>query len=144
MWFREEVQAVPRQADLTLQVAAGILRNSAGEILITERIEDGPLHGLWEFPGGKISAGESAQVALCRELREELGIDVLAQEHFQSITHAYADRTVVLNFFFVKRWRGVPAGQEGQRIRWVDAAGLDPADLLPADAPLLDALREMT
>jgi len=127
-----------------LQVAAGILRNAAGEILITERIEEGPFHGLWEFPGGKIAAGESAHMALCRELREELGIDVLAHEHFQSIKHTYADRTVELDFFFVDQWRGEPAGQEGQRLRWVDVARLDAAELLPADAPLVDALRELT
>lgn len=135
---------MPRQTDLTLQVAAGILRNAAGEILITERIEDGPFRGLWEFPGGKIAAGESAQMALCRELREELGIDVLAHEHFQSIMHTYADRTVELDFFFVNQWRGDPAGQEGQRLRWVEIARLDAAELLPADAPLIDALRKLT
>jgi 8-oxo-dGTP diphosphatase len=144
MRFWQKVQAVSRQTDLILQVAAGILRNAAGEILITERIENGPFQGLWEFPGGKIAADETAQMALCRELREELGIDVLAQEHFQSITHTYADRTVELDFFFVNQWRGEPAGQEGQRLRWVDVARLDAAELLPADAPLIDALREST
>lgn len=124
-----------------LQVAAGILRNAAGKVLITERIEDGPFRGLWEFPGGKIAAGESAEMALVRELREELGIEVLAQKHFQSIAHRYADRTVELDFFFVDDWRGEPAGLEGQGLRWVNVAELDAAELLPADAPLIDALR---
>ena len=144
MRFGQEIQAVSRQTKLTLRVAAGILRNAAGQILITERIEDGPHRGLWEFPGGKISAGETPEVALRRELREELGIDVLAEQHFQYLAHSYADRTVELDFFFVERWRGEPAGQEGQQLRWVDVASLDAEELLPADAPLLDALRNLS
>jgi 8-oxo-dGTP diphosphatase len=131
-----------RQVDLRLQVAAGILRNSVGEVLITERIEAGPFQGLWEFPGGKIAAGESAEMALCRELREELGIEVLAQQHFQFIAHNYPDRTVELDFFFVDDWRGEPAGLEGQGLRWVSVSQLNAAELLPADAPLIEALRE--
>ena len=126
---------------MRLQVAAGILRNTVGEVLISERIEDGPFCGLWEFPGGKIAAGETAELALRRELREELGIDVLVQEHFQSITHRYADRTVELEFFFVDDWQGEPAGLEGQRLRWVNITRLDAGELLPADAPLVAALR---
>lgn len=133
---------MPRQTGLTLQVAAGILRNAAGKVLITERIEAGPFRGLWEFPGGKIAAGESAEMALSRELREELGIEVLAQQYFQSIAHSYADRTVELDFFFVDDWRGEPTGLEGQGLRWVNVVELDAAELLPADAPLIDALRE--
>lgn len=133
---------MPRQTGLTLQVAAGILRNAAGEVLITERIEQGPFRGLWEFPGGKIAAGESAEVALSRELREELGIEVLTQQHFHFIAHSYADRTVELDFFFVDEWRGEPTGLEGQGLRWVKVSELDAAELLPADAPLVDALRD--
>ncbi len=122
-------------------MAAGILRNPAGQVLVTERIEDGPFHGLWEFPGGKIAAGETAVQALRRELREELGIDVLAQAHFRRITHDYPDRSVELEFFVVDKWRGEPAGLDGQRLRWVDVARLDTVELLPADAPLVSALR---
>jgi 8-oxo-dGTP diphosphatase len=133
---------VSRQINLTLRVAAGILRNAAGEILITERIENGPFQGLWEFPGGKIAAGETAEMALCRELHEELGIDVLAQQYFKFVAHSYADRTVELDFFLVDDWRGEPVGLEGQELRWVNIATLDTAELLPADAPLLEALRE--
>ena len=126
-----------------MQVAAGILRNAAGEVLISERIEAGPFHGLWEFPGGKIADGETAELALRRELREELGIDVLVHEHFQSISHRYADRTVELEFFIVADWQGEPAGLEGQRLRWVDIARLDTDELLPADAPLVASLRAL-
>lgn len=135
---------MPRQTDLTLRVAAGILRNAVGEVLLTERIEDGPFRGLWEFPGGKIAIGESAEMALTRELQEELGIEVLVQQHFKFIAHSYADRTVELDFFFVDDWRGEPTGLEGQGLRWVSVEKLDAAELLPADAPLIVALREQS
>lgn len=126
-----------------LHVAAGILRNAAGEILITERLCDGPFNGLWEFPGGKIDNTETSTVALRRELREELGIEVTAAEPFMNLSHEYVDRTVDLEFFLVNEWNGDPSGMEGQGIRWVDAAELSEAELLPADAPLVQALREI-
>jgi 8-oxo-dGTP diphosphatase len=124
-----------------LSVAAGILRNRAGEVLIAERLCEGPFNGLWEFPGGKIDAAESAADALRRELREELGIEVTAAEPFMSLSHEYSDRTVDLEFFLVSDWDGDPDGLEGQGLRWVDVARLDEAELLPADAPLVAALR---
>ena len=122
-------------------VAAGILRNAAGEILIAERLCDGPFNGLWEFPGGKIDGDESSDAALRRELLEELGIEVTASEPFMNVSHEYADRTVDLEFFLVTNWRGDPDGQEGQAIRWVGIAELDADELLPADAPLVQALQ---
>ena len=132
---------MPRQTGVAIHVAAGILRNADGEVLITERT-DGPFNGLWEFPGGKIRTDESAQSALCRELHEELGIDVVSSEPYMNLTHVYADRTVDLEFFLVSDWHGIPAGIEGQKIRWADLARLDTAEMLPADAPLLEALQQ--
>ena len=108
---------------------------------MAERLEAGPFQGLWEFPGGKIADGESADNALHRELREELGIEVIASSPFLQLCHAYDDRTVDLEFFLVDDWRGEPTGVEGQRLRWVSVSDLDAAELLPADAPLLEALR---
>ena len=98
-------------------VAAGILQDSAGRILISERLCDGPFNGLWEFPGGKISEGESAVDALHRELAEELGIDVTDSQAFMDLHHEYPDRTVDLEFFLVTGWQGEPRGLEGQGIR---------------------------
>jgi 8-oxo-dGTP diphosphatase len=138
----QEIQAVPRQTRIVIQVAAGVLRNAAGEVLIAERLGDGPFTGLWEFPGGKISGDETAEGALRRELREELGIEVLSCAPFMNLSHAYDDRTVELAFFEVSDWRGDPAGIEGQQIRWVAVDHLNAAELLPADAPLVSALRE--
>jgi 8-oxo-dGTP diphosphatase len=125
-----------------MHVAAGILRNAAGEVLITERLCDGPFNGLWEFPGGKIDDAETSVAALRRELREELGIEVTTAEPFMSLSHEYVDRTVDLEFFLVDHWNGDPNGLEGQALRWVNVAQLDEAELLPADAPLVQALRE--
>ena len=125
-----------------LHVAAGILRNAAGQVLITERLCDGPFNGLWEFPGGKIDAQETSAAALRRELREELGIEVTTAEPFMTLSHEYVDRTVDLEFFLVHDWDGDPDGREGQGLRWVNVAQLNAAELLPADAPLVQALRK--
>lgn len=124
-------------------VAAGILRNEGGQVLITERTEAGPFYGLWEFPGGKIHAGEAATVALKRELLEELGIEVTAVEPFMNLTHEYPDRTVDLEFFVVPAWRGEPTGLEGQSLRWVDIPDLKPDELLPADIAVIKELQSL-
>ena len=124
-----------------MHVAAGILRDVNGRILITERMGDGPFTGLWEFPGGKIVSGETAVVALRRELREELGITVTECRPFMNLRHAYSDRTVDLEFFLVTGWTGEPRGLDGQRLRWLLAAEMDSDDLLPADVPVVAALK---
>ena len=124
-----------------LKVAAGILVDDAGRTLVAERVGGGPFHGLWEFPGGKIDMHESSAEALRRELEEELGIRVTRCEHFMDLYHEYPDRRVTIDFFVVKAWQGEPGGLEGQRLEWVDQSGLEAADLLPADAPVIEALR---
>jgi 8-oxo-dGTP diphosphatase len=121
-------------------VAAGILCDASGRILITERLCDGPFNGLWEFPGGKINDAESAADALSRELAEELGITVTAARPFMELHHEYPDRIVDLEFFLVSDWQGEPAGLEGQGVRWVAASELNSEELLPADKPVVDAL----
>lgn len=122
-------------------VAAGILCDSEGRILIAERLGDGPFHGMWEFPGGKIAAGESSQCALSRELAEELGIEVTACSSFMNLRHEYDDRVVTIEFFIVTDWNSDPIGREGQALRWVPPEALDADELLPADMPVVEALR---
>ncbi|NNC63267.1 MAG: NUDIX domain-containing protein, partial [Gammaproteobacteria bacterium] len=85
-------------------VAAGVLLDSSQRVLITERLGDGPFHGLWEFPGGKIAQGESSQAALSRELTEEIGIVVTACSSFMNLRHEYPDRIVTIEFFIVDAW----------------------------------------
>jgi 8-oxo-dGTP diphosphatase len=124
-------------------VAAGILCDSTGRVLITERLGDGPFHGLWEFPGGKIAPGESAYDALSRELTEELGIQVIACSSFMNLRHEYEDRLVTIEFFLVSEWKRDPAGREGQALRWVPRDRLDAEALLPADVPVVAALQQI-
>ena len=122
-------------------VAAGILRDREGRVLISERLCDGPFNGLWEFPGGKIADGEAPLDALRRELVEELGIEVAEACAYMELHHEYPDRIVDLEFFLVTAWRGEPAGLEGQGLRWLPPSELESDELLPADAPVIEELR---
>ena len=124
-------------------VAAGILRDRAGRVLITERTGDGPFTGLWEFPGGKIGASEDPAVALTRELQEEIGVTISASRPFMDLHFKYPDRSVDLEFFLVTAWDGTPSGLEGQRLRWISPSDLDPDTVLPADKPVIEALRNL-
>ena len=133
---------MPRQAELTrLNVAAGILVDAEGRVLVAERLGDGAFHGMWEFPGGKIHDGETAEGALVRELAEEIGVENGQFESFMRLEHEYPDRHVTIEFFLVSGWRNEPEGREGQGLRWVRVAELDEVDLLPADEPVVAALK---
>jgi 8-oxo-dGTP diphosphatase len=122
-------------------VAAGILCDADGRVLIAERLGGGPFDGLWEFPGGKIRPDETSRQALSRELAEELGIEVTACASFMNLRHEYDDRIVTLEFFIVSEWKCDPVGREGQELRWVPAALLNADELLPADVPVVAALQ---
>jgi 8-oxo-dGTP diphosphatase len=133
---------VSRQAELgKLNVVAGILRDGDGRVLITERLEGGAFQGMWEFPGGKISHGEQPVAALVRELREEIGVVVRDVESLVSLEHRYPDRHVAIEFFLVNAWEQEPQSLEGQRLKWIEIALLDTANLLPADVPVIRALQ---
>ena len=123
-------------------VAAGILCDSAGRVLIAERVGGGVFDGLWEFPGGKIAADETSMQALSRELAEELGIEVTACASFMNLHHEYDDRIVTIEFFIVSDWNSDPVGREGQALRWVPRESLDAEELLPADVPVVEALQK--
>lgn len=123
-------------------VAAGILCDAKGRILIAERLGGGPFQGLWEFPGGKIDQGETAPQALSRELAEELGIEVTVCSPFMNLRHEYDDRVVTIEFFIVSEWNSDPVGREGQELRWVPTEQLDSNELLPADVPVIEALQQ--
>ena len=123
-------------------VAAGVLCDSSGRVLIAERLGGGPFHGLWEFPGGKIASDETPLEALSRELAEELGIEVTTCAPFMNLRHEYEDRVVTIEFFIVSAWNSEPVGREGQALRWVPRDRLDANELLPADVPVIEALRQ--
>jgi 8-oxo-dGTP diphosphatase len=122
-------------------VAAGILCDSAGRVLIAERVGGGVFNGMWEFPGGKIASRESSAEALSRELAEELGIEVTVFAPFMNLRHEYDDRTVTIEFFLVSAWNSEPVGREGQALRWVPRESLDASELLPADVAVIEALQ---
>jgi 8-oxo-dGTP diphosphatase len=123
-----------------VHVAAGVIWNGDGRVLIARRPPGRPLAGRWEFPGGKVAAGETALEALARELREEIGIDVLEAEPLMSYRHAYPERVVILDVWRVSRFAGEPRALEGQPLRWELPERLLDAGLLEADRPIVDAL----
>jgi len=102
-----------------LQVAVGVVKNAAGQILIALRDEALHQGGLWEFPGGKLEAGETALQALVRELQEELAITVNSASPLITIKHQYPDLAVQLLVFEVTDFSGVAQGNEGQPLQWV-------------------------
>ena len=123
-----------------LRVAAGVLRDDAGRYLIARRPVGAHAGGYWEFPGGKIRAGETPLAGLRRELEEELGIELLAAEPLLTYQHRYPERIVQLEVFLVADWSGEPRGLEGQPLQWLAGGELLAAGLLPADLPIVEAL----
>lgn len=95
----------------------------------------------WEFPGGKVHQDETPDDALRRELKEELGINVQDLRFFQTLEHDYPDLAVRLDFYIVSEWQETPVGCEGQQICWVAKDKLCQAQLLPADVPVIDIIR---
>ena len=127
---------MPRQ----INVAAGILLDGEGRVLITERTGDHAFAGLWEFPGGKMMQGEGSEAALKRELHEELGINIVDQALFMSLEHNYPDLSVCIDFYLIEHWLNTPEGRDGQELRWIKPDDLTEDLLLPADGPVIEAL----
>ncbi|MGI9308025.1 MAG: 8-oxo-dGTP diphosphatase MutT [Gammaproteobacteria bacterium] len=123
-----------------IRVAAGIILNDVGDVLISQRRQGTHEAGAWEFPGGKIENHEEPAVALARELQEELGINVLKAAELIAYEHSYADRIVSLKFFKIQQFKGIPSGREGQLLQWVKPENLLRAGLLPADQPVVELL----
>jgi 8-oxo-dGTP diphosphatase len=119
-------------------VAACVLLDSDGRILIAKRPPGRSLAGLWEFPGGKVEPGESPEHALIRELAEELGIEIAAADvaPLTFASHAYPDFHLLMPLFLCRRWRGTVAPHEGHELLWVKPAELVSYAMPPADEPL--------
>jgi 8-oxo-dGTP diphosphatase len=126
-------------------VAACALIDPDGRVLIAERPPGKSMAGLWEFPGGKIEAGERPEETVIRELKEELGIDIkepcLAPFTFAS--HAYPDFQLLMPLYVCRRWEGIVAPLEGQAIKWVRPRDLSRYPMPPADLPLIPMLRDL-
>ncbi|MCC5959135.1 8-oxo-dGTP diphosphatase MutT [Roseinatronobacter sp. S2] len=125
-------------------VSAVALIDADGRVLLAQRPEGKSMAGLWEFPGGKVEAGETPETALIRELHEELGINTssscLAPLTFAS--HAYDDFHLLMPLFACRKWDGQVQSREGQALKWVRAANLRDYPMPAADLPLIPILRD--
>ncbi|CAI8219941.1 MAG: CTP pyrophosphohydrolase [Alphaproteobacteria bacterium] len=130
-------------ANITLVVACALV-DGDGRVLVAERPADKNMAGLWEFPGGKVEAGETPEAALIRELKEELSIDVtaacLAPLSFAS--HVYDDFHLLMPLYVCRKWDGQIAPREGQITQWLRPRDLFDLPMPPADKPLIAALRD--
>ncbi len=129
---------------LTLVVACALI-DADNRVLVTQRPEGKALAGLWEFPGGKLEPGERPEVALIRELKEELGIDVkeacLAPLTFAS--YGYEGFHLLMPLYVCRRWEGLPVPQEMQAMKWVRPGKLRELAMPPADEPLIPPLIDL-
>jgi 8-oxo-dGTP diphosphatase len=126
----------------TVLVAACALIDSDGRVLIAQRPEGKVMAGLWEFPGGKVEAGERPEQSLIRELNEELGI-VVKEECLAPLTfasHVYPDFHLLMPLYVCRRWEGFVQGREKQKLKWVRPNELLKYPMPPADEPLISHL----
>jgi 8-oxo-dGTP diphosphatase len=130
---------------LVVLVAAVALVDADGRVLVAQRPPGKSMAGLWEFPGGKVNAGETPEAALIRELAEELGIDVAASclAPLTFASHSYPEFHLLMPLYVCRKWSGIPVAREGQRLAWVRPARLGDYPMPPADAPLIAVLRDL-
>ena len=128
---------------LVLVVAAALI-DSDGRVLLAERPAGKSMAGLWEFPGGKVEAGERPEASLIRELREELGITVKEEclAPFAFASHGYEKFHLLMPLYLCRRWEGIVQPQEGQRVVWVRPREMANYPVPPADVPLIAQLRD--
>jgi len=127
--------------DSILHVAVGVVRDEQGRVLLTQRASHVHQGGLWEFPGGKLEAGENVVEALQRELREEVGIEVRSAKPLIKIKHRYPDLQVLLDVWNVDAFDGVASAHEGQAMCWVEPQRLATYTFPAANLPIIAAVR---
>lgn len=128
----------------TVLVVAAALVDSDGRVLIAQRPEGKQLAGLWEFPGGKVEPGETPEIALIRELEEELGIVVkqACLAPFVFASHTYETFHLLMPLYLIRRWEGEPESKEHKAIKWVRPNDMGNYPMPPADDPLVAWLRD--
>ena len=126
---------------MTVIVVTAAVVERDGRFLVTRRIKGSHLEGYWEFPGGKCEPGETLEASLLRELREELAVDATVGEKILTISHAYPDRSVELNFFSVVL-TNEPVPQLEQEMQWIPREELASLKLPPADDELVTLLMQ--
>lgn len=113
------------------------------EVLVGQRPDGHTLAGQWEFPGGKIERGESPEIALSRELREELGIEAEIDTLRLASTHSYGDTGIILLFYDVHFWKGEPKTKHHQALKWIHYSNLDSLEIPEANRKILDRLKNI-
>ena len=131
-------------APVVLVVAVALV-DVDGRVLLAQRPAGKAMAGLWEFPGGKVQAGETPEAALIRELKEELDIDVTEAclAPFTFASHRYERFHLLMPLYVCRRWQGMVTAREGQQLAWVRPAKLDQYQMPPADKPLVAMLRDL-
>jgi len=124
-----------------IHVVAGAVIDAAERVLIAQRPPGKQLAGGWEFPGGKLRTHEDRRAGLMRELREEIGIDITTPRPLLRLRHAYPFGEVLLDVWVVRHYRGEPQALDGQALRWCTQTELESTEMLPADRPIVAALR---
>ncbi len=127
-----------------LLVAAVALVDGDNRVLVTKRLEGKHMAGLWEFPGGKIEDNETPEVALARELQEELGIDVSESclAPFSFASYAYRDFHLLMPLYICRTWVGIAHSKEGQELKWMKPIKLMDISMVPANVQLIAMLRD--
>ncbi len=127
---------------MIVHVAVAVIINQDEQILITKRSAEQHQGEKWEFPGGKVDDAETSQEALCREIKEELDIEIQSAVLITDIIHQYEENKVLLDVYEVKQWMGEAKALEGQPMRWVDKSELSRYDFPEANANILNLLTQ--
>ena len=123
-------------------IGVGLVFDRAGRVLIDQRLEEGLLGGMWEFPGGKQESGEAIADTITRELREELAIEVAVEEELIRLDHAYGHKRLRFIVHLCRHLAGEPRALASQQVRWVAPAELDSYPFPAANARIIAALRQ--
>ena len=134
--MKDAPKAIPFQV-----IGVGVVLNSAGEVLIDQRLNEGLLGGLWEFPGGKQEPGEAIKATVARELQEELGIEVAVGEYLICVDHAYSHKKLRFEVHLCQWLSGDPQPLASQQVRWVPPKDLDQFPFPAANIKIIAALR---
>ena len=126
-----------------IHVVAGIIweQGARRRFLIAQRQQGKHLQGYWEFPGGKLEAGESPRQALQRELQEEINIQPTRVSPYMRVYYRYPERNVLLDTWMVEAYRGELAAGEDQLLRWIEVSQAADYQFPPADLPIIEAIR---
>jgi A/G-specific adenine glycosylase len=135
------VKDAPRTVPFQV-IGVGVVLDGAGRVLIDQRLKEGLLGGLWEFPGGKQEEGEAITVTIERELAEELAITVAVGEELIVVDHAYSHKRLRFVVHLCRWLAGEPRPLASQQVRWVDPLELDAYPFPAANARIIAALRK--